>query len=284
MFSDQRYKDLKLKLTRYFIEWNAIDQPRELEKADAFVNAARQNGVKVLMHVSADDVKSKPRKPLPSAGKYRTKVRKLVQRYKPLGVSDWGAWNEANHHTQPTDKKPKSAARFFKTMRSICSGCRIVALDVLDERGVESYINTFYKTLGRTDDRRAKIIGIHNYSEVNRKRTKGTKQFPGTKRIIDAARTHNRSAKFWYTETGGLVTLGSSFPCNPTRAANRIRFMFTRAKKFRKFIQRLYTYNWTPTALCGGDGTGFDAGLVNPDGTPRPAYAVFKSKLKDFKR
>lgn len=277
MFASPLYQALKLKKTRYFIEWNAIDQPAVLAKADAFVAVARAAGVKVLMHISADDINRVPRRPLPSVSKYRTKVKKLIQRYKPLGVTDWGAWNEANHKTQPTDKKPKRAAQFFKAMRSSCSGCNIVALDVLDEADVKSYINGFYKALGRADRKRAKIVGIHNYTEVNRRRTKNTRG------IIAAVRAHNRSAKFWYTETGGLNKLGSKFPCDPVRGGNRTRYMFTLAKRFKKFVRRLYIYNWTPTPVCVQE-TRFDSGVVNPDGTARPAYNVIKSRLSDFKR
>jgi len=281
MFSDPLYKALALKKTRYFIEWNAIDQPAELQKAVAFVATARNNGVKVLLHVSTDDINSVPRRPLPSVKAYNTKVKALYKIFKPLGVKDWGVWNEANHKSQPTSKNPKRAAQFFLKMRSFCKGCNIVALDVLDQRGVEKYVRRWFKGLGHKNRKKAKIIGIHNYSEVNRK-NKPSNKYPGTKRIISAARESNRSAKFWYTETGGIVTLSTSFPCDPTRAANRTAYMFKLAKANKKFIKRLYTFNWTPTPNCLT--ARFDAGLVNPNGTARPAYAVFKSKLAGFKK
>ncbi|MGH2840865.1 MAG: hypothetical protein ACRDKY_08590 [Solirubrobacteraceae bacterium] len=282
MFGNPLYEALALKKTRYFIEWNAIDQPQELAKAVAFVQAARASGVKTFMHISTDDINSQPRRPLPSVSAYRKKVKALYQVFKPLGVKEWGAWNEANHKSQPTTKNPKRAAQFFLQMRKFCKGCTIVALDVLDQAGVQTYIKRWYKGLGKKNAKKAKIVGIHNYSEVNRKIKKGTKKFPGTKRIIDAVRKSNRSAKFWYTETGGLVTLGSGFPCNVDRAANRLKFMFSLAKKHKKFIKRLYTFNWTPTPDCAV--ARFDAGLINPDGSPRPGYSVIQSQLKKFKK
>lgn len=283
MFGNPLYQALHLKKTRYFIEWNAIDQPAEIQKALAFVAAARNSGVKTLMHISTDDINSQPRKKLPSTSQYRTKVKKLVALFKPLGVKDWGAWNEANHKSQPTQKNPRRAAQFFLKLRSVCKGCTIVALDVLDQSGVEKYINSWFRGLGKSNRRKATIIGIHNYSEVNRKLRKGSKKYPGTKRIIDAVRKQNRSAKFWYTETGGLVKLASAFPCNPDRAANRIAYMFTLAKKYRRYIKRLYTFNWSPTPDCATTAR-FDAGLINPDGSPRPGYNTFKSKLAGFKK
>jgi hypothetical protein len=280
MFANPSYKALNLKLTRYFIEWNAITDKAELDKADAFVAAARASGVKVLMHISTADIKVGTPK-LPSVANYRKRVGALIKRYKPQGVTDWGAWNEANHKTQPTSKSPRSAALFFGQMRKLCTGCTIVALDVLDQTGVERYIASFFKAAG-ADAARARIVGIHNYSEVNRRLKKGTTKYPGTKRIIDAVLKANRRAKFWYTETGGLTRQGTAFPCDDTRAADRTQYMFTLAKKFDRYIDRLYTYNWTPSLDC--DASVFDGGLVNIDGTLRPAYAIFKRNLTSFQR
>jgi len=281
MFASPFYQELRLRLTRYFIEWNAIDQPDQLAKADEFVATARANGVKVLMHISTDNINAEPRSPLPSARGYRRKVHALVKRYKPQGVSDWGAWNEANHRSQPTQNDPQRAARYFMHMRSVCRGCTIVALDVLDQAGVEGYIDRWFAALGRANAGKANIIGIHNYSEVNRKLTKGSNRFPGTGRIIAAARAHNRAARFWYTETGGHVKLFRT--CDTARAGDRTKYMFSLAKRFRRYVRRLYTYNWTPTPTCD-DATRFDAGIVDPDGTPRLAYHVIKSRLKGFRR
>ena len=50
-------------------------------------------------------------------------------------MTEWGSWNEANHKTQPTSKSPRSAAQFYGQMRKLCTGCTIVALDVLDQQG-----------------------------------------------------------------------------------------------------------------------------------------------------
>jgi hypothetical protein len=289
MFADPNYKSLKLKITRYFIEWNAASQPDEIREADRFVLAARAAGVKVLMHISTDNINvGTPR--LPSAAAYRRSVGKLVTRYKPLGVTDWGSWNEVNHSTQPTSHKTKGpgyAARFFGELRRLCTGCTIVALDVLDQKGVEDYIARFYKAAG-ANAVRARIVGIHNYSEVNRKlterrkRTESIAKYPGTKRIIAAVRKANKRAKFWYTETGGVTKLGSTFDCDDARAADRTQYMFTLAKRFDAYIDRLYSYNWTPTPDC--DEARFDAGLVDADGNPRPAFAVFKRNLKNYQR
>jgi len=58
--------------------------------------------------------------------------------------------------------------------------------------------------------------------------------------------------------------------------------MFTLAKRYRRYIQRLYTYNWSPSPVCAE--SEFDGGLINSDGSLRPAFAVFKRNLAGFRR
>ena len=286
MFADANWKALNLKKTRYFIEWNAIDQKDQLEAADKFVRAANAAGTKVLLHISTDDINSSPRRPLPSVAAYKSKVGALVRRYKPQGVTEYGTWNEANHKSQPTARNPKRAAQFYKALKGMCSGCKIVALDVLDQAGVEKYIASWLKAAGSAG-RSAKVFGIHNYSEVNRrlkeKRSSSSlKRYPGTARIIKAIRKKNKKGKIWYTETGGVANFGSAFPCDRARQANRTKFMFDMIKRYDKDVERLYSYNWFGTS--GGGCEGFDAGLVEANGTPRPAYATFRSGLRNAGR
>jgi len=280
MFSNTYWQQLQLKRTRYFVHWNAIDNPTELAETDAFVNAAKARGVGVLLHLSSNDLRPKKGK-LPSRNKYKSAAKRLVERYRPLGVKDWGVWNEANHVTQETYKSPKRAAQFYKAFRAIkCSSCNVVALDVLDQVGVTTYIKRWLRHAGSAA-RKAKIIGIHNYSEVNRLRNKGSNKYPGTRRIINAVRKKNRTARYWYTETGALTKFGDGFPCSDTRPVKTIKHMFKLTKRFDRYVQRLYSYNWTGLATCD---VRFDAGLTYANGEPRPVYHAFKSKLADFKK
>src|SRR6185312_14042471 len=121
--------------------------------------------------------------------------------------------------------------------------------------------------------RRATVIGIHNYSDTNRRRSRGTRT------IIDTVRRYDRHAKFWLTETGGVVNFGRSFPCSERRAASSVGYMFHLARLFRRYVTRLYTYNW-----YGSDCNGFDAGLVRANGARRPAYYAFRKSLGSFIR
>jgi len=279
MFSNPSYQELELKRTRYFIRWNAITDEGQIGAADAFVSEARAAGVKVLMHISTDDLRER-RGRLPSVSQYRSRVGALVRRYRSQGVTEWGVWNEANHDTQETYNNPRRAAQFYRTMRSLCRGCTIVALDLLDQRGgspvgarFPNYFRSFMRHVGSARST-IRVIGWHNYSEVNRRYTRNTRE------LITLVRRYVPRARIWYTETGGLAEFGRAFPCNLTRQANRTNYMFRMARTYRRWVKRLYVYNWTGTD-CE---TRFDAGLVNADGSPRPAYRAFARQLRNFKR
>ncbi len=279
IFGNSNFQALRVKKVRYFIKWDAIDRPAELAQAEQYVRNARASRIQVLMHVSSNNLARKAAR-LPSVRTYRSKVKKLVDKFRPLGVRTWGAMNEANHDSQPTWNNPRRAAQFFLEMRKFCRGCTIVALDVLDQRGVERYIQRFYRALGSRRSL-AKIVGIHNYSDTNRRRDRGTRS------ILRTTKRYNRRAQFWLTETGGVAKFGTSFPCNPAnpasaerRQARAVKYMFTLTRRFRRDIKRLYIYNFT-----GDDCEGrFDAGLVRRDGTARPAYDAVKRQIRLFKR
>ena len=111
---------------------------------------------------------------------------------------------------------------------------------MLDQAGVDRYIRSFYKRLSSTWRKRLTIVGIHNYSDVNRNRS------TGTAKIINTVRRYNRRAKFWFTETGAIASFGGSFPYSESRQAARMKNMFTYASRYRsRGVQRVYSYNWT---------------------------------------
>ena len=182
--------------------------------------------------------------------------------------------NEANHDSQATWKSPRRAAWEFKIVKGACKRCLVVGLHVLDQRGVARYIKRFYRALSRKWRRRASVVGIHNYSDINRKRTRGTRT------IMKAVRRYNPRASFWLTETGGVVALGTTWRYSTKRAAKRLGYLFRVTKRYRRHIKRLYIYNWTGAPR----GFRFDAGLVNPDGSRRPGYRVVARNLKRFRR
>jgi hypothetical protein len=283
MFDSPDFQRLHVKRTRYFVASDVMQDSAERARATAFVDAARRAGVSTLLHISTTDLRS-GRGPVVSTSAYRRNVARIVAYFRTLGVRDFGSWNEVNHKTQETYNHVGNAVSYFKSMysavRQRCRSCTVVGLDVLDQAGVAGYMRSFYARLSSTWRKRLKVVGIHNYSDVNRNRSTGTRT------IIDTARRYNRSTRFWFTETGALASFRGSFPYSEARQASRIRNMFTLASRFRsRGVQRVYEYNWFGI-VNGGCGRSclFDAGLVDPDGTPRPVFNVFASKLRSYSR
>jgi hypothetical protein len=278
MFDQPAFQRAKFKRVRYFIAWNAMDDAPARLAARAFVQRARRDGFSVLLHVSSDDLRIRKAR-LPSVAQYKSKVGRLVTYFRGLGVREFGTWNEANHASQPTYRSPTRAAQFFREMyrmvKGRCSSCAVVALDVLDQTGVERYMRSWYRALSATYRRRATLVGIHNYGDVNRLRTTFTRN------IIRQSHRYNRSTRFWFTETGGIVKFGRSFPCSTSRAASRLTFMFRLARTYRSSgVDRAYAYNWTGA----GCNARFDAGLTGPDGSTRKGYTVLRQQLPNFLR
>lgn len=274
VFIQKNFRALHVKKIRYYIRWDAIKKKGVMRGADLFVKSARANHVRVLMHITTNNYVHRKAK-LPSVRLYVKDVRPLIRHYRRLGVREWGVWNEENHVSEPTYRSPKRAAQYFHAFRSMCRGCTIVALDLLDQANSSSYARRFYRALSHRDRLAARIVGIHNYEDVNRHR------MTGTKRIITAVRKGNRRAQFWLTETGGLVHFGHSFPCNQRRAARSVSYMFRLVHKYRRYIKRLYAFRFFGTKPSCGH---FDAGLVNWDGTARPAYRTFKKDAAGYIR
>src|SRR4051794_3923120 len=209
MFDSPLFQRAKFKLVRYFVPWNIMNDDQQLALAKAYVQRARKDHIQVLLHISSDDLRIKKAK-LPSVAAYRKQIKRIVSTFRPLGVRDFGAWNEVNHASQPTYRSPTRAADFFveayRAIKPRCSFCNVIALDVLDQTGVERYMRTFYRHLSSTYRRRATVVGIHNYGDVNRRRTTFTRN------IIRQARAFNRHTRFWFTETGGVGEFGPRLP------------------------------------------------------------------------
>jgi hypothetical protein len=254
-FTQPLFQQLHFRYARVIVPWDVLRRPDEVARVDAWLSAAQASRIRPL--VSFEHSRVNPRK-LPSTGQYKREFKAFRKRY-PF-VRDYSPWNEINHQSQPTFRKPKAAAKFYNVVRSGCRGCTIVAADVLDQAGLEKYLRTF-KHYAHGSPR---LWGLHNYSDTNRFRSRGTKALLRTVR-----------GSIWLTETGGIVRFADALPYSQQRAARATKYMFRLARSSRR-IKRLYIYSW----LGEQRGARFDAGLVNPDGSARPAYDVVKRQIR----
>jgi PKD repeat protein len=257
-FSDPLFQVLRLKYARLVTPWNSIfTEPGRLGD---WLEAARAHDVRPLvsfMHARGDRCPKKPCR-APNVRQFRKAWLAFHHNYP--WVKDISPWNEVNSATQPTGKRPDLAAAYHNVVRASCRGCTIVAADVLDAPNLRRYLSSFLaKAKGKP-----RLWGLHNYSDTNRFRQTGTRA------LLRAVK-----GTVWFTETGGVVkftTQGGkkALPQSESRAKKAMDYMFRLAKLDAKRVKRIYVYQWK----VNDKGDRFDAGVVRPDGSPRPSFHV----------
>jgi hypothetical protein len=211
--------------------------PQELEYADRWLRAAKKAGVEPLVGFGH-------------------------------GFSGWTRRNEANHCSQPTCKRPARVARYYDALKGGCPTCTVIGAAVIDQPNMVSWLRRFR----RAAKREPTIYGLHNYLDVNRLRT------TGTRRLLRAV---PRSARVWITETGGVVRRrhksksARDFPENPTHAGLVTKYVLRTARRLRR-IDRVYLYHWN---VDRRDAT-WDSGLIDFRGKARPGFAALARHLK----
>jgi hypothetical protein len=144
-------------------------------------------------------------------------------------------------------------------LKRACPHCTVLAADVLDTNpgAMVRYLRAFQRYAARG---RPRLWGLHNYTDVNRFRSTGTR-----------AMLRTVKGTVWVTESGGLDSFGRDFPPSSSRQVRAERQMF-RLARISARIRRLYIYSWS-------GGGRFDAGLMSPSGAARPAYQVVAHEL-----
>jgi Glycosyl hydrolase catalytic core len=279
IFASPAWESLALKRVRYLVPWDWHRTGQQAE-VDAFMRAARARGQDVLVAFNAhrdcyDAGRYSPSKVCraPSARAYRRAVRTFDNRYP--WVRTYSAWNEVNHISQPTFARPDLAVRYYRVMlrESRRRHFRVMAADILDTANMHRYLRAFL----RRAPGRPRLWGLHNYQDVNNLTSADTRTMLETV-----------PGEVWMTETNGIVKFGETrqWRYSEARAARCTRWMFRLADRFdskrrrmRSKITRLYIYNW----FGAPPGARFDAGLVDPDGTPRAAYFVVQKYARSHR-
>ena len=265
-FTAPLFRDLRVKRTRYITPWNSITA--EPERLDAWITAARAAGAQPLIafeKARSQRCPSRSCRP-PSVRQFTSAFRKFRRKYPTIRLIQ--PWNEVNSPTQPTGRNPRRAAEFYNVVRRYCRGCTVPAADIQDlsVRTMTRYLATF-RRYARGNPR---LWGLHNYSDTNRN---GTERTRAMLRLVPG--------RIWLTETGGQYQFrGGRSPLAPSESrqarATTHMFRIANSRAFRRRIQRVYIYQWS---VNNADDV-FDAGLVNPNGTPRRAYAVVKANQR----
>jgi len=271
MFDSPAWRSMKLQRVRYLVPWDYADHVDQRNEIDHFMLRARAARQDVLVTFTArrgcylpSGRYSKARAcRAPSKSAYRDAFAMFDAKFP--WVKTYSAWNEINHKSQPTFKSPRAAAGYANVLRAEArrGRFRVMAADLLDTGDLRRYLAAFRRHAKGSP----RLWGLHNYGDVNRRRTTATRTMLRTV-----------PGEVWLTETGGIVELRPSFKRSESRAAARTRGMFrlagaydTRRRGMRSKLTRLYVYSFFGEER----GARFDAGLVAPDGSPRRAFSVF---------
>jgi polysaccharide biosynthesis protein PslG len=259
MFSDPRFLAAGIRFVRLSVGWDALSSPWQVAELDAWLGAARAANVVPLVSFGHSRTN---RRSLPTPERYLFEFRRFRARYP--WVTEFAAWNEANHCGEPTCHRPRLVAAFYRKLRRECPTCTILAAEVLDTPNMVRWVKAFR----RAAHEEPVVWGLHNYVDANRRRTRGTR------RLLRAVRGH-----VWFTETGGIVARHNphriTFPESAHHAAVATRFVFRRLAPLSRRVTRVYIYQWN----AGPPPTTWDSALIGPTGRVRPAWSVVEHAL-----
>jgi hypothetical protein len=272
MFTDPNWLQLRTKVARYIVPYDAVAHSYSLDKAKVWIKAAEAAHQQILIAFYHSEYT--PTR-LPSVALYQHYVQKFIKLFPK--VRQYQSWNEANRgNIRGVLASPSAgaAARYYQALLRVCKGCTAIGLDVLDANNISPtlrYISEFKREIGKLRTIMPKIWGLHNYSDINRLESWRTRE------LVRAM-----GGQTWLTETGGIVKFGGAFPnrngSGLRRASKVLSYMFSVAASQAR-IKRLYIYDWT-----GGNATTrFDAGLTDNHHVPRPGYVTVCKKLHGAK-
>jgi Glycosyl hydrolase catalytic core len=259
MFSDPLFAPLGIRDSRVVVEWDTFRFAGKTARLDAWMAAARAAHVRPLVAIEHSWTPGRERL-APTSAQYTALVKRLRTRYPE--VRTFSPWNEANHASQPTARRPALAARYWQLMRQACRGCTVTSPVYLDlaTRASERWLAAFKNATGG----RVRLWAIHGYGDLNR----------GSDRHL-AALLPRLPGRVWVTEAAGWVAFGTSWQYDEARAARSIAYTFRLVRKYSAKITRWYFYQWRGVPK----GTRWDSGVVGVDGRPRPGYAALKAGL-----
>jgi hypothetical protein len=264
-FKSPEWRKLGLHDARYIAPWDALDDPAQLARVDAWMAQARRAHVRVLLGFSHSVRSRRLARRLPTITQFEDHFWRFHQRYP--WVQDWLVWNEANNGHSLTKWRPRLVARYYNAIVPDCRGCNIVGADVLDTSNMAWWIKQF-RHYARP---RPRIWGLHNYVDANYGFTSGTL------RLLALT-----NGQVWFTETGGVVLRRI---ISRGKVIKVLRYGVQRAARatVRVFrlaclssrITRVYLYHWRAPRKV----TNWDSALLDARGRPRPAYRVLQQWL-----
>jgi hypothetical protein len=258
MFSNHYFTSINITGARSMVDWNAAVMPNksQLRAIKAWVRAALADGVQPMISFTGDTGTTSNY--VPTTAQYARAIKAFLHAVPQVKV--YTPWNEPDWIYRPgLANHPALAASYYNVLTRYCHGCTIVAGDLyLPASQLGRWIRAYKRHL----DRRPAAWALHNYYDV---RTHTTSQLRTMMRVT--------SGPIWLTEISGVERRGHwQFRNQSAAAAGRDeKFLFSLPARFHRVV-RIYHYQWQGTRPSPS--TGWDSGLLYPNGTPRPAYHV----------
>jgi hypothetical protein len=142
-----------------------------------------------------------------------------------------------------------------------------MAADLLDTGNMSRYLAAFKRKAKGSP----RLWGLHNYGDVNRRRT------TYTKRLLRSV-----PGEVWLTETGGIVRFGSRYrggKRGEAHAASAVKRTFDIARSSSR-IKRVYLYHWDADRKF----VTWDSAFIAANGRARPALEVLRSEINRQRR
>jgi hypothetical protein len=262
-FGEQRVAALGLREARLIVPWDVM--ATDPGPVATWLEAVRHAGLRPQVGFGARRGDACPGTPCstPTPRAYGEAVADFVAAFPE--VRRYTTWNEANHATQPTARRPELVAEYYRRLRAVCPTCAVVGADVLDDdaRSVRRWLTRF-----RVRAPRARLWGLHDYGDATYGRTSGLRT------VLRTVPGH-----VWINETGGIVRIRDAaghptFMATEREAAQAVRRAVRVARSSRR-VTAAYIYQWQAHV-----GDRFDAGLVRPDGASRPSLAALASAMR----
>ena len=256
IFNDPRWKALPLLHMRYFVPWDLRAEPRYRRLADVWLHTARRHHAIVLLALTQSD-RFGHTHDLPSLKVYRRAVRWIMRRYR--SVHEFTPWNEANLLTQATLRHPRIAADYWRVMSGLCRHCTVtspslVGYRLAPRRWLARFMSAAHGLHGPW--------ALHIYNDVNEFSTRTLSSFQSV-----------LHGPIWVTEVAGWKHF-RGFPASLLHQTKAVRYLFAEAPLFPR-VERWYLYQW----LGSGPGKVWDSGLLNQNGSARPALHVVEHYL-----
>jgi hypothetical protein len=276
VFVDGRWHALDKPDVRYVIGWDALRYKDQRASADWYLTWARNAGARVLLSFGHSRRPGRELR-MPTKRQFTAQFKAVRKRYP--WVKTFQAWNEANHGTQPTYRKPKRAAMVYDLIKTKCRSCTVTAPSLLDA-GIKTV--QYAKAFNKAAKKRVTIWALHNHIDANRNRL-------GKKSTTNLF-LRNTRGQVWFTETGGIwnrwVPKKSGKKkhikqYNRKNAVRAIRNIFKLARLNKRRVTRIYYYNWYAPAEKKPR---WDSGLIGPDGKERTTYRTLRAQARKYAR